>query len=180
MALGSIQANVLIALSRLFDKDTRTHDVRRLLQLPQANTAILSKAAIRNRKSKDLAHATHLIDDFMSDVSEPTASDFKRLQSFVDVRRKVYERCYKQLRNKRYAHKERPDISTIVAQTNTRELGRLITDLRNLHRVLWDWYRNGLEPRTSRLRGTAGKQIENETRKFLRSLLGTNVRIASR
>jgi hypothetical protein len=107
----------------------------------------------------------------MSNVQDPTASDFKRLQLFVDARRKVYERCYKQLRDKRYAHRERTDISSIVAQTNTQELGRLVTDLSKLHRVLWDWQRNGLKPRTSRLRGMAGREIRRDIRKFLKSLI---------
>lgn len=171
MALGSVQANSLIALGRIFDKDPRTHNVRRLIQLAEENTAIFSKAAIRNRKNKDLANASHLIDDFMSNVEEPTASDFRRLQLFVDARRKVYERCYKPLRDKRYAHKERTNIDGLFAQTNTRELARLITDLSKLHRVFWDWHRNGLKPRTSRLRGTAGEQVRRDTRKFLASLI---------
>ena len=62
-------------------------------------------------------------------------------------------------------------MSGIFAQTNTRELARLVTDLSKLHRVLWDWHHNGLKPRTSRLQGTAGKQISRDTRKFLKSLI---------
>jgi uncharacterized protein YbaA (DUF1428 family) len=171
VALGSIQANSLIALGRIFDKGKDTHNLRRLLKLAEKNKVIFSKDAVRQRKTKDLANASHLIDDYMSNVQDPTPSDFNRLQLFVDARRKVYERCYKQLRDKRYAHKERTNISGFVAQTNLQELARLVTDLRKLHRVLWDWHRNGLKPRTSRLRGTAGKQIQRDTRKFLKSLI---------
>ncbi len=180
VALGSIQANSLITLGRIFDRDPRTHNVTRLLQLAEKNRTIFSKDAVRQRKNKDLANASHLIDAFMSNVQDPTASDFKRLQLFVDARRKVYGRCYKQLRNKRYAHRERTDISGIVARTNTQELGRLVTDLRKLHRVLWDWHRNGLKPRTSRLRGTAGNQIRRDTLKFLNSLIAGYARLKRR
>jgi hypothetical protein len=171
VALGSIQANSLIALGRIFDRGKDTHNVGRLLRLAAENRAIFSKAALRQRKEKDLANASHLVDDFMKDVKEPTTSDFKRLEQFVEARRKVYEKCYKQLRDKRYAHKQRIDMSGIFAQTNTRELARLVTDLSKLHRVLWDWHHNGLKPRTSRLQGTAGKQISRDTRKFLKSLI---------
>jgi AbiU2 len=170
VALGSIQTNSLIALGRIFDRGKDTHNVGRLLRLAAKNPAIFSKAALRHRKEKDLANTSHLVDDFMRDVKEPTTSDFTRLGQFVDARRKVYEKCYKQLRDKRYAHKQRTDMSGIFARTNTRELARLVTDLSKLHRVLWDWYHNGMKPRTSRLRGTAGKQIERDTRKFLKSL----------
>jgi hypothetical protein len=171
VALGSIQANSLIALGRIFDRGKDTHNVGRLLRLAAENPAIFSKASLRQRKERDLANASHLVDDFMKDVKEPTTSDFKRLEQFVEARRKVYEKCYKQLRDKRYAHKQRIDMSGIFAQTNTRELARLVADLSKLHRVLWDWYHNGLKPRTSRLRGTAGKQIPRDTRKFLKSLI---------
>ena len=170
LALGSIQANSLIALGRIFDTEKRTHNVGRLLQLAEANVSIFSKAAVRRRKNKDLANASHLIDEFISSVHDPTLSDFKRLTSFVDARRKVYARYYKQLRDKVYAHKDRTDISGFVAKTNTRELGRLVSDLRILHYVLWHWLRNGREPRLSPLRHSAGKQIKQDTRTFLKYL----------
>lgn len=172
LAMGSIQANSLIALGRIFDTDKRTHNVRRLLQLAEGNIAIFSKSAVRQRKNKDLANASHLIDDFMSNVQDPLASDFKRLRSIIDERRKVYERCYKQLRDKVYAHKERTDLAAFVAKTNTQELGRLISDLRILHGALWHWLRNGRKPRLSPLRHSAGKQIKRDTSKFLKSLVG--------
>jgi hypothetical protein len=171
VALGSIQANSLIALGRIFDRGKDTHNVGRLLRLAAKNPAIFSKVALRQRKEKDLANASHLVDDFMKDVKEPTTSDFKRLERFVEARRKVYEKCYKQIRDKRYAHKQRMDMSGIFARTNTRELARLVTDLSKLHNVLWHWYRNGVRPRTSRLRGTGGKEIQRKTVKFLESLI---------
>jgi hypothetical protein len=151
VALGSIQANSLIALGRIFDRGKDTHNVGRLLRLVAKNPVIFSKAALRQRKEKDLASASHLVDDFMKDVKEPTTSDFKRLEEFVEVRRKVYEKCHKQIRYKRYAHKQRMDLSGIFARTNTRELARLVTDLSKLHNVLWHWHRNGVRPRISRL-----------------------------
>jgi|SRR5450631_2563118 len=70
VALGSIQANSLIALGRIFDRDPRTHNVRRLLQLAENNRTLFSKAAIRQRKNKDLANASHLIDDYISNVRD--------------------------------------------------------------------------------------------------------------
>jgi hypothetical protein len=171
VALGSIQANSLIALGRIFDKDPRTHNVKRLLKLAEENPAVFSKNAVRERKSKILANNSSLLEDYMRNVHDPSLADFKRLQSFVDARRKVYERCYKHLRDRRYAHRERTNISGFFAQTDIRELAQLVTDLSKLHRVLWDWQQNGIRPRTSRLRGKAGKQIRRDTLKFVKSLV---------
>ncbi len=171
MALGSIRANSLIALGRIFDKDSRTHNVKRLLQLAEDNPAVFSKHAVRERKSKILANNSNLLEDYMRNVHDPSLADFGRLQSFVDARRKVYERCYKHLRDKRYAHRERMNISGFFAQTNVRELAQLVTDLTKLHRVLWDWQQNGIRPRISHLRGTAGNEIRLDTLKFVKSLV---------
>jgi hypothetical protein len=171
VALGSIQANSIIALGRIFDRDPRSHNVERLVKIAEKNKAIFSKDAVRQRKTKDLANTIHLVDDYMKNLLDPTPSDFKWLESFVNRRRKVYERCYKQIRDKWYAHKDRTNISGFVAQTNVQELGRLVTDLRNLHEMLWHWYRNGLKPRARRLRGSAGVRIRLDTREFLNSLI---------
>jgi hypothetical protein len=52
----------------------------------------------------------------------------------------------------------------------TRELAKLVTDLSNLHGILWHWYRNGVKPQTVRLPKTAGADIVKMTQKFVRSL----------
>src|SRR5579872_5379884 len=152
VALGSIQANSLIALGRIFDHGKDTHNVSRLLRLAANNPWIFSKAALKRRMERDFGgtmnvNAISAADSFMRTPNEPKTSDFKRLERFVGIRRRVYEKCYKQIRDKRYAHKQRTDINSVVAQTDIRELARLVTDLRKLHRVLWDWYHNGMQPR---------------------------------
>jgi len=104
-------------------------------------------------------------------VYVPKASDFKRWRSFVESRRKVYESCYKQLRNKVYAHKDRMDIAAFVAKTNIRELGRLVSDMYQLHDALRDLLQNGRKPQLRPLRHSASHRIEQDTHKFLKSLI---------
>jgi hypothetical protein len=53
VALGSIQANSLIALGRIFDNSRDSHNIGRLLKLIEKNPSIFSKAALRKRKEKD-------------------------------------------------------------------------------------------------------------------------------
>jgi hypothetical protein len=170
VALGSIQANSLIALGRIFDHSHDSHNLKRLLKLIERNPAIFSKAALRKRKEKDLANALHLVGDFMDRVKEPAASDCKWLEDFVKQRRTVYGKCYKQIRDKHYAHKQRGDITVFVAQSDRRELAKLVTDLNNLHGAIWHWYRNGVKPQKLHLSRTAGKDVVMRTEKFLRSL----------
>ena len=56
VALGSIQANSLIALGRIFDNSRDSHNIGRLLKLIEMNPSIFSRAALRKRKEKDLAN----------------------------------------------------------------------------------------------------------------------------
>jgi hypothetical protein len=180
LANGSIQANSLIALGRIFDEDPRSHSVKHLLELAEQNISIFSKDALRKRKGKLSPNADEWIDDFMRNVFVPKVSDFKRWQSFVKARRTVYESCYKQLRNKVYAHRDRTDPMGIVAKTNIRELGRLVSDMYQLHSVLLELLQDGRKPRLRPLRHSAGHRIERDTRKFLKSLIAKSAAVGKR
>jgi hypothetical protein len=57
LAIGSIQANSLIALGRIFDTHKQSHNVRRLLELAEQNMAIFSKAGLRKRVEKRSTNA---------------------------------------------------------------------------------------------------------------------------
>jgi hypothetical protein len=167
---NSVQSNSLIVLGRIFDKD-KTNNVERLLNLAKSCSAIFSKAAFRRRKEKQNPNASHIVDDLMKRVKEPTGADFRQLEEFVAARRRVYNKCYRKIRDKRYAHRERVDLSGVYALTNTTELSKLLTDLKKLHDELWHWYHNGIKPQMRRRTSSStGKEIEKRTLKLLRSL----------
>ena len=167
---NSVQSNSLIVLGRIFDKD-KTNNVERLLNLAKSCSAIFSKAAFRRRKEKQNPNASHIVDDLMKRVKEPTGADFRELEEFVAARRRVYNKCYRKIRDKRYAHRERVDLSGVYALTNTTELSKLLTDLKKLHDELWHWNHNGIKPQMRRRTSSfTGKDIEKRTLKLLRSL----------
>ena len=117
-----------------------------------------------------MVNAPHLVDNVMKDVKEPTLSDFKWLDEFVKQRRKIYGECYKQIRDKHYAHKQRGGVAVSVAQSDRVELAKLVTDLNNLHGAIWHWYRNGVKPQKLKQSRSAGKDVVKRTEKFIRSL----------
>jgi hypothetical protein len=167
---NSVQSNSLIVLGRIFDKD-KTNNVERLLNLAKSCSAIFSMAAFRRRKEKQNPNASHIVDDLMKRVKEPTGADFRQLEEFVAARRRVYNKCYRKIRDKRYAHRERVDLSGVYALTNTTELSKLLTDLKKLHDELWHWYHNGIKPQMRRRTSSStGKDIEKRTLELLRSL----------
>jgi S-methylmethionine-dependent homocysteine/selenocysteine methylase len=124
------------------------------------------------RKEREYPNAKEVVGNLMKNVKAPMGSDFKQLEEFVAARRRVYEKCYKQIRDQRYAHRERGiDLSGVHALTNTTELSKLLTDLKKLHDELWHWYHNGVKPQMRRrTSSTTGKGIEKRMLKFLRSL----------
>ena len=62
LACRALQANAIIVLGRIFDRDTRAHTLGRLLQLAAQNPHIFSKGALEKRK---LPHAGEHTPEFM-------------------------------------------------------------------------------------------------------------------
>jgi hypothetical protein len=139
----ALQSNALIVLSRIFDKNSQTHGVRRLLELAAKHPDIFSKVALEKRKRP---HAGEWTDEFMRTACIPTSRDFPRLQGHVDRQRVIYNGQYKALRDKFFAHKQRMDTTAAFAGASIPRLERLLTFLDRLHDALWHLFWNGIKP----------------------------------
>ncbi|MGB9471445.1 MAG: hypothetical protein WBQ59_19020 [Candidatus Acidiferrum sp.] len=143
LASRALQANAIIVLGRIFDRDSRAHTLNRLLQLATQNPSIFSKGALEKRK---LPQAGKHTAEFMRTVYIPKKRDFQRLQKYADKQRAIYNGHYLDLRNKFVAHRERVDLTAAFATANTRRLGRLLVFLDQLHDALWQLFMNGCKP----------------------------------
>jgi AbiU2 len=143
LASRALQANAIIVLGRIFDRDSRAHTLYRLLQLATQNPSIFSKGALEKRK---LPHAGKHTEEFMRTAYVPKKRDFRRLQKYADKQRAIYNGHYLDLRNKFFAHRERVDLTAAFANANTRRLGRLLVFLDQLHDALWQLFMNGRKP----------------------------------
>jgi hypothetical protein len=139
----ALQANALIVLGRIFDKDSRTHGIRRLLNLAANHPEIFSKAAFEKRKRPQAGQWT---DELMRTAYVPTKRDFARLQSYADTQRAIYNTQYKALRDKFFAHKERRDMAEAFASADIRPLERLLIFFKQLQDALWHLFWNGIKP----------------------------------
>lgn len=155
LACHALQANAIIVLGRIFDRDKRAHTLNRLLQLATANPGIFSKTALEKRK---LPHAGEHIAEFMRTAYIPKKSDFQRLQRYAEKQRAIYNGQYKDLRNKFVAHRERVDLTAAFANANIRRLGRLLVFLDQLQSALWQLFVNGHKP-VLRPRRHSGQRI---------------------
>jgi AbiU2 len=177
----ALQANALIVLGRIFDKDSRTHSIRRLLNLAANHPEIFSTAALEKRKR---AQAGQWTDELMRTAYVPTMRDFARLQAYSDKQSVIYSGQYKMLRDKFFAHKERRDMTGAFASADIRPLERLLIFLSRLQDALWHLFWNGIKPvlrparysgrsilkvpEGSRRSGPTQEWITTETEKFLK------------
>lgn len=143
LACRTLQANAIISLGRIFDRDSRAHTLNRLLQIATQNPSIFSKGALEKRK---LPQAGKHTADFMRTAYIPKERDFQRLQKYADKQRTIYNARYLDLRNKLFAHRERVDLTTAFANANIRRLGRLLVFLDQLQYALWQLFMNGRKP----------------------------------
>src|SRR5882762_10066122 len=100
IASRALQANALIVLGRIFDRDSRTHGIKRLLNLATKHPEIFSKEALEKRK---LLHAREHTAEFMRTAYIPKKRDFERLQKYADKQRAIFNGYYLDLRNKFFA-----------------------------------------------------------------------------
>ncbi len=182
-SLGALREAMFIALGRVFDQDSRTHNIHRLLKIAEDNSAIFTVSAPRWHKHKD---ANSMYGALTVYKAQP--KDWRRLRRYVSNWCKVYETNYRRIRNQVYAHQQRinPDEKIeLFQQTNYVELEKLFAFLDAFYRALWALY-NGqkpviryrrhsliemLNPKVTGPKGlTVGELVAQDTQKFLEKL----------
>ena len=152
--MGAYQTSFFIVLGRIFDQKS-PHNIDRLLKVAQDNIYIFSKSALKKRKKNDSSNADEWIDEYMKSVYVPTIKDFRALRKKVNEHRKIYQKNYKDIRHKIYAHKQITDaeeVQKLFSQTNIRELQKVFVFVNSLYETLWQLFHNGKKPILRRMR----------------------------
>jgi AbiU2 len=147
-ALGALQTATFIALGRGFDQNS-PHNIDRVLGTAQRHPEIFDKAALAKRKQGSSKVRPDWLDEYLEGAHVPKPADFRRLRTYVKEKRKIYDRSYRDLRHKVYAHKElseRAAVEALFARTNIRELERLFAFLNSFHETMWQLFFNGRKP----------------------------------
>ncbi|MFQ5464956.1 MAG: hypothetical protein ACE5EI_03420 [Thermodesulfobacteriota bacterium] len=135
-------------LGRIFDQ-TSSHNIDRLLGLAQKHRDIFLKDALAERKKRESANAEEFLDGYLEEAYEPLPKDFRRLRSHVNKYRKIYQKNYRNIRHKVYAHKamlDKEEVQELFSKTNILELQKLSVFLIKLHEALWQLLNNGRRP----------------------------------
>lgn len=143
-----MQVAAFIAMGRAFDQGS-PHNVDRLLKLAQSQPSLFAREALRRRKQGRDATPPSWLDAYMQSVHVPVPAEFRRLRGHVKKHRQLYEKSYKTLRDKHFAHTEiadEADIENAFSKTSKREIERMLLFLIRLHDSLWHLYMNGHRP----------------------------------
>jgi hypothetical protein len=147
--LYGLQASTFIVLARVFDQNQKSqHNLDRLIKIAQERLDIFSKGELGKRKQGNSPHRPEWLDEYLEKVYVPTAKDFRQIRKRIATWRRTYEKNYRPIRDKVYAHRgvTGDRVEALWAQTRIRELQLLLKFLRQLHEALWELFHNGWKP----------------------------------
>ena len=144
--IGALRDAMFIALGRIFDKDGRTHNIFRLMEMAEDNPQLFKLSSPRWAK-RNLDDQILTFD--IKSIYEPQPQDWQRLCGYVCKWDSVYRKNYKPIRDKVLAHRERINSAKktqLFEQTSYVELEKLFAFLDALYETLWNLYGNGIKP----------------------------------
>jgi hypothetical protein len=143
----SMLVAAFVALGRIFDQDSK-HNIDRVIGIAANDRSIFSLDALRARKEA-LDITAEEAAEYVVGKHALTSDDLKLLRKQIDVRRRIYEDRYRDIRHKVFAHKATADMTEIngmFAKANIEEMKALFGFLHALHEALWELFNNGRKP----------------------------------
>lgn len=143
----SMLVATFVTLGRIFDQDSK-HNIDRLMGVVARDLSIFSLRALQTRKEASQITAAEAA-QYVVGKHALSADDVKRLRKQINVRRRIYEDRYRDIRHKVFAHKATADIaevSSMFAKTNIEEMKSLFGFLHSVHEGLWEAFHNGRRP----------------------------------
>jgi hypothetical protein len=143
----SMLVAAFVALGRIFDQDSK-HNIDRVIGIAANDLSIFSLDALRARKEA-LDITAEEAAEYVVGKHALASDDLKLLRKQIDVRRRIYEDRYRDIRHKVFAHKATADMTEIngmFAKTNIEEMKALFGFLHALHEALWELFNNGRKP----------------------------------
>lgn len=166
--LAALQSSFFITLGRIFDQQSE-HNVDKVIKSAQRNSVIFSKEALEARKREGSPNADEWIHDYMKDVYVPTPDDFRRLRRCIKQYRSIYEKAYRDIRHKVFAHNgctDRNEVSALFARTDVLEMQKLIVFTNRLYTALWQLYYNGRKPVLKPMKYSVKSMLKQELPKW--------------
>lgn len=137
----------IIFLGKIFDTDSKAHNVDKTLRAANDEKEYFSKPELRKRKIA-LSGEFEGIDEYIDNATELSADEFKIISSEVKKAKVIWGRI-KPLRDKIYAHNEilsdqkRKELYEAVKNSDINEILQILL---NITDALWEAEFNGRKP----------------------------------
>jgi AbiU2 len=180
--VDALQTTTIMTLGRIFDRKS-AHNLNVLIGMAQNNLSLFSKVALGKRRHGKGSKPPEWMDELLQAAYEPTILDFNSIAALVYEKRTVYEKSYRNLRHKWFAHKavsEPTEVAELFFKnTNTVELTSIFGFLSRLHDELFQLFFNGKKLDLERLRHPTGEdpssqEVERITRETERLLMAAS------
>lgn len=172
----SLQTTLLIVLGRIFDTSKDSHSIHGVVNATVGNIKFFSKLALEERKIKaNGGKRPDWLDGYVANAWEPRNSkDLRHLKKTLCPYSKVFEKVYRPIRNKIFAHKITTDdtaVSELFRETSREQLGNILDVLHGLITAIEDLYLNGHRPELGkRTQGIQRQPVRRSTEDVLRTL----------
>lgn len=146
---SSLRTNMFIGIRRLYESKPGTFNFQKFIDKCLANLTSFSPDALRRRKCEASANADEWIEEYMKDVYEPSADDFRSLAKLVRNNSKNMKGAYTQAASKIYAHAIHMDYASMAAisdKLNFDEIEQALTSIWHAYEQVWQMFENGRRP----------------------------------
>lgn len=173
--LYSLQLTFFIVLARIFDEGNG-HSVHKLLKTTVTHPEYFSKSALYERKKMPAGQPQpDWLDDYVNKAWEPTASDLRAIKKNLGPYKTKFEKLYRPIRHKIFAHKALKDmeqISNLIGMAVHEEVDNLLYFLFHLMETIGQIFHNGRQPESDShvAYGRHKDRIKTTTRDVLRTL----------
>ena len=144
--LHSLQATFFIAVGRIFDTDARSCSIHFLFRLCKDNIEAFSKTELKQRRMIGKNQEPDYLDDFIERAYKPQKSDFTSLKKEVTRVQNIYEKKFRTIRHKLFAHKDIDhiaDTSALFKGTTIGDAEEILQTLYKVEKAIWALYTNG-------------------------------------
>ena len=145
---GGLQASMIVALGRLYDKKNQTLTVDFVLRHAERHPGIFSKPSLRQRKIVSGLNE-HDATNFVANRFEPDRSSFEQLRAELNQMRALYSVTVGPVRHNIFAHAGNLTIEqreALFTKVLIRDLERLVVFPWLLWEALWGLFHNGVKP----------------------------------
>lgn len=146
----ALQVTLFMTLGRIFDINSDALSVDDLLKACIDEVAIFSKDSLRERRIRESGgKIPEYLDKYIQESDVIEAKHFHALRAQVKARRRIFEKNYRPIRHKLFAHSDKSVLGNadeLWKNTSVKEIEGLIWFLNDMKEAIFNAYNNGRTP----------------------------------